>query len=120
MNKAEQIIKDGVRDPRTLPGAIPHQLTEVEGQEKTALETMGLEPDDHMLLRLGIQGMQLIEAAPGTDALNIMALLPKILKQQNALLVLTPEQEAKTFQEAIALVEVRVVLKKDALKGGEE
>lgn len=119
-NKAEQIIKDGVRDPRTLPGAIPHQLTEVEGQEKTALETMQLEPTDHMLLRMGIQGLQMIEAAPGMDALNLMAFMPKILKQQKSLVMLTPEQESQQLQEAIALVEIRVVLKKDALIGGEE
>ena len=117
---AEELIEGGVKDPRTLPGAIPHQLTEVMDQEKTALETMKLKPSDHMLLRMGIQGLQMIEPAPGIDALNIMAFMPKILKQQKSLVVLTPEQEAQQLQEAIALVEVRVVLKKDALIGGEK
>ena len=115
-----QLIDQGVADPRTLPGAIPHQLDDVSLEEASALTELGFVPDEFQTLRLPVQGVQLFQAAPGVDGLNVMAMLPKILKQQGALLVLTPEQEAKEFQEAIGLVEIRVVLRKEALIGDKD
>ena len=117
---AQNLVDQGVVDPRTLPGAIPHSLDDVSLEEAGALQALEMEPDDFQTLRLPIQGLQLFQAGPGVDGLNVMAMLPKILKQQRAMLVLTPEQEAKEFQDAIGLVEIRLVLRKTALIGEDE
>jgi len=117
---ANQLLDQGVVDPRTLPGAIPHQLDDVSPEESSALIALNFVPDEFQTLRLPVQGVQLFQASPGVDGLNVMAMLPKILKQQRAMLVLTPEQEAKEFQEAIGLVEIRLVLRKEALIGDKD
>ncbi len=113
---AEQLVEGGVKDPRTLPGAIQFRLEDVSHEEATALESIGMVADQFQTLRLPIQGMQLFEAGPSLDGLHVSAVFPKVLKQQHSLVVLTPEQEAKAFQEAIGMVEIRIVFKKEALQ----
>lgn len=116
---AEQLVGEGVPDPRLLPSAIQYALEEVSASEGVVLVNAGVVPTDYQVLRFGAQGLQLFEAAPNVDGLQLRALFPKVLKMQHSLLSRTPEQEAQDFQDAISpagIIEIRIVIKKDALQ----
>ncbi len=110
----DDLLSQGVSDPRKF--VIPHKIENVSDEEATALVAANAIPEDFQTLRLPIQGLQLFQAGPNVDGINVSALFPKILKQQHSLVVLTPEQEAQMLQAAIGMVEIRFVLKKEALK----
>jgi len=117
--KAEQLVGEGVPDPRMLPGAVAYSLEAVSTEEGRALAREGERPEDYQVLRISPQGLQLIAGpTPEIDGLQLRALFPKILKQQRSLIVLTPEQEAQGFQDALgpaAIVEIRLVFQRTAL-----
>ncbi len=121
---ADQLIGGGVADPRLLPTAIEHAIEDVSIEEGLVLVNNGVLPTDYQVLRFGAQGLQLFEAAPNVDGLQLRALFPKVLKMQHSLLVRTPAQEAEDFQAAMApgggLIEIRIVFKKDALHQGDK